>query len=169
MGPLSSDPARAEIAELLWGRGRSGLVTQADVVAAAAEHLVVFLERACAASPVVLVCDDLQWADTPSLMIWARLARLAGQMPLLLIASIRPVPRREEVAQLRRRATEQDAVVIELGPLGEGPVEEMVGHLGAPPGPLLRARAAQASEIPFTCARWWMRSCATGEWGSKPA
>ena len=150
VGTAATDPDRAEIAELLWQRGRQGLVTAADTVAAAAEHLVMLFERACAASPLVLVCDDLQWADSASLMLWGRLARLTRQMPLLIASAVRSVPRRDEVSQLRRRVIAQGALVLTLGPLDDPPLEELVSQLlGAPPGPELRRQVAAAGGNPL--------------------
>ena len=68
---------------------------------AAGERLVGLVQRECADSPVVLVGDDLQWADEASLGVWSRLAEVAGQVPLLLVGVCRPVPRRVEVDRVR--------------------------------------------------------------------
>jgi DNA-binding CsgD family transcriptional regulator len=47
------------------------------------------VDRLCAASPVVLVAEDLQWADEASVLVWHRLSRAAAQLPLLLAGSWR--------------------------------------------------------------------------------
>jgi DNA-binding CsgD family transcriptional regulator len=98
----------------------------------------------------VLVVDDLQWADEASLSVWGRLLRLVSQLPLLLAAACRPVPRRPEVAALRRTVEERDGVVLSLGPLHAGAVTELTGRLaGAPAGPALRAAVDQAGGNPL--------------------
>jgi DNA-binding CsgD family transcriptional regulator len=144
------DGDRTEIAGLLQGTGSSGAVTPGDVVGAAAERLVVLVERLCATAPVALVVDDLQWADEASLAVWQRLHRLVPQLPLLLVAACRPVPRRGEVAALRRSMSGPDTVLIELPPLRPDQVAELVGRLlAATPGPRLRAHATQAGGNPL--------------------
>jgi DNA-binding CsgD family transcriptional regulator/tetratricopeptide (TPR) repeat protein len=144
------DAERAEIAGLLQGAGSSGAVTPGDIVGAAAERLVVLVERLCAGAPVALVVDDLQWADEASLAVWQRLHRLVPQLPLLLVAACRPVPRRAELAALRRSMSGTDAVVIDLPPLGPEQVAELVRRLlAAAPGPRLRAHARQAGGNPL--------------------
>ncbi len=100
-----------------------------DVVAAGAERLLAAVDRLCAESPVVLVADDLQWADEASLLMWHRLSRAAAQLPLLLAGSCRPGAGSEDVARLRRAVADRGGVVIDLGPLAEGEVRELTGAL----------------------------------------
>jgi DNA-binding NarL/FixJ family response regulator/transcriptional regulator with XRE-family HTH domain len=141
---LRGDP---EVATLLAGVTEPGA---GDAVLPAAERLVLTIERWCAAGPVVLVVDDLQWADEVSLAVWGRLRRLVSQVPLLLVGACRPVPRRPEVAALRRGAGGPDGIVLCLEPLAAGAVGELTGWLaGAPAGPRLRAAADQAGGNPL--------------------
>jgi hypothetical protein len=81
---------RAEIAALLRGEGVGGLLPGGNAVAAA-ERVLVLVDRLCAVSPVVVV-DDVQWADEVSVSVWHRLAGATAQVPLLLVAVCRPVP-----------------------------------------------------------------------------
>jgi len=150
VGPDAADPDRAEIAERLWGRRGSGPITAGDPVAAAAEMLLILLDRLCTASPVVLAVDDLQWADEMSLAVWGRLGRSVAQLPLLLVAAARPVPRREHVDRLRRSLAGSDPVELPLRPLDQGQVATLVRRLvSVPPGRDLRRLVGQAGGNPL--------------------
>ena len=140
------DEFRREITDVL--AGRAGGV---DPVRAAGEQVVALVQRECARAPVVLVGDDLQWADEASLEVWHRLAHLVGQEPLLLVGVCRPVPQRVEVDRVRDAVAQvPDAVLVELGPLGPAEVAAMAAALlSAVPGPSLRAGLGQAGGNPL--------------------
>ncbi|TDV42214.1 helix-turn-helix transcriptional regulator [Actinophytocola oryzae] len=141
----SPDPALTAIARLLRGEGSA-----ADPVLAAGERLLEHIDRLCTAGPVVLVTEDLQFADEPSLLLWNRLARAVDQIPLLLLATSRPAPYRATVARLHDLARERGGELVDLGPLGTDDVREVAGHLlGGPPGPLLTAELARAGGNPL--------------------
>jgi DNA-binding NarL/FixJ family response regulator len=104
----------------------------------------------CVASPVLIVTDDLQWADELSLSVWRRLQALVGQLPLLLVAACRPVPPRAQVDAVRRGLVEGNGLLVRLGPLAPEHVQEMVaGLVRAAPGPGLLHRAELASGNPL--------------------
>ena len=174
VGPGSADPGRAEIAELLWGRAlvAAQSATPTDVVAAAAERLLVLVDRLCAVSPVVLVGDDLQWADSMSVGVWARLRAAVDQLPLLLVGVCRPVPARRDLVAARRGAG-GDGAVLRLGELDGVQVSELVGRLvGAAPGPRLVGRAGDGRWEPVVCAGVGRRVGAggahrRGRWGGR--
>lgn len=150
VGPRATDPGRAEIAQRLWGQGAAGVVSSGDSVAAAAELLLILVDRLCTAGPVVLAVDDLQWADETSLAVWGRLGRSVDQLPLLLVATARPVPQREGIDRLRRSLTGTDPVELQLGPLGQERVAAQVQRLmSVPPGPELRGLLGQAGGNPL--------------------
>ena len=140
------DEFRRQITDLL--AGRAGGV---DPVRAAGEQIVALVQRECARAPVVLVGDDLQWADEASLEVWHRLAHLVGQEPLLLVGVCRPVPQRVEVDRVRDAVAQvPDAVLVELGRLGPAEVATMAAALlSAQPGPGLRTGLDQAGGNPL--------------------
>src|SRR5215471_18852180 len=96
----SANTRRKTIVGLLRGEIAAG--RGADVPAALAEQLLALVSEESAVRPVVLVVDDLQWADRASVTLWGRLARTARQSPLLLVGVARSVPYRNDVAALRR-------------------------------------------------------------------
>lgn len=72
------------------------------------EGIATFLVNAARSSPIVLVLDDLHWADKPSLLMLQHLAREARQTRLLIVGTYRDVdldrrhPLSEMLAELRR-------------------------------------------------------------------
>jgi tetratricopeptide (TPR) repeat protein len=131
----SQDPRRAAIARILSGEAPAD--PGAAGPAALGEQLLALIIDHCAARPTVLVIDDVQWADPPSVQLLGRLARLAGQAPLLLIAIMRPVPQRDDLFKLRR--AQNGALHLQLAPLPGPAVAELVAALagGAPTDELL--------------------------------
>jgi predicted ATPase len=53
------------------------------------ESVLALVEGWCAAGPVAVAVDDLHWADSASILLLHRLGRVAGQLPLLLVAARR--------------------------------------------------------------------------------
>jgi DNA-binding CsgD family transcriptional regulator len=142
----TQDPAKAAINRLLRGEDTGA----ADPVLAAGERLLELVDRLCTAGPVVLVAEDLQFADEPSLLLWNRLARAVDQIPLLLLATDRPAPYRATVARLHDLTRERDGEVVELAPLDEDGTARVAERLlGAPPGPRLRGELARAGGNPL--------------------
>jgi DNA-binding CsgD family transcriptional regulator len=121
-----------------------------DPVLSAVDRLLAHVDELCARAPLVLVIDDLQWADDASVLMWHRLSAATRQLPLLLVAASRPAPDRVELAQLRRAVETRDDEVLLLTPLAMADTEGLVGELvGAKPGPGLRAMAARAFGNPL--------------------
>jgi DNA-binding CsgD family transcriptional regulator/tetratricopeptide (TPR) repeat protein len=132
----SVNARRTTIAGLL--RGEVATDRGADVPALLAEQLIALTIDETATRPVVLVIDDLHWADPATVKLWGRLARTAHQVPLLLIGLTRPVPQRDDLLALRRAV--EDAHRVQLGSLSRPAVAELVGTLagGRPDTGLLR-------------------------------
>jgi DNA-binding CsgD family transcriptional regulator len=144
----SADPSRVAIAELLRGEtGGSGAV---DPVLAASERMLELVDRLCARGPVLLIAEDLHWADEPSLLVLSRLAHAVDQIPLLLLGTCRPVPYRVKVARLEELVVEHGGTVRELGPLDDAEVLQMAERItGSSLGPALRAELSRAGGNPL--------------------
>jgi DNA-binding CsgD family transcriptional regulator len=132
----SANARRNAIVRLL--RGEATVDRGTDVQTMLAEQLLALVTEECAVQPVILVVDDLQWADQASIALLGRLARSAQQIPLLLVGTMRPVPQREDLSALRRVAC--DAVRLQLAGLTGTAVTDLVAALagGTPDEGLLR-------------------------------
>ena len=132
----SASPRQNTILGLL--RGEVATDRGIDVSAALAEQLLALVAEQCAVRPMILVIDDLQWADQASITLCGRLARMAQQLPLLLVGMMRPVPQRDDLLALRRVA--RDATRLQLTALSGEAVAELVTSLvgGVPDDRLLR-------------------------------
>jgi DNA-binding CsgD family transcriptional regulator/tetratricopeptide (TPR) repeat protein len=145
----SPDPRRAQAAELLRGQ-QAGLFANGDGSVAGVEVLVALANELCAAAPMVMVIDDIQWADDASLVVWHGLASSIDQLRLLLIGTCRLSARRPKVQQVRSAVARRGGQVIALEPLAEPEVAALVrGMLGSPPGDVLRRLMAQAAGNPL--------------------
>ncbi|TDV52041.1 BTAD domain-containing putative transcriptional regulator [Actinophytocola oryzae] len=109
-----------------------------DCATATADVLLARVTELCAAAPLVLVVDGMQWADEASVQLWHRLAVAARALPLLLVAAARPVPRTPALVRLRHELHSRDDVLL-LGPLSSAETLALQELLtGAPAGPQLR-------------------------------
>ena len=106
-------------------------------------------ESLCTTAEVLLVIDNLHWADSSSLAMLRRLTRLGRQYPALIAATTRPTDKPPVVA-LIDAARQGGGAVLDLSPLDLESVLALAGQLaGGPPGPRLAARVAQASGNPL--------------------
>jgi DNA-binding CsgD family transcriptional regulator/tetratricopeptide (TPR) repeat protein len=129
-----------------WAAG----VFAGDPVLAAMEEILATVDRLCASSPVVLVAEDLQWADKASVLVWYQLSRAASQLPLLVAGSFRSESDRDDMARLRRSLTAHRGTVIELGPLPQSETGILVERLiGGQPGKRLTDLLASAGGNPL--------------------
>jgi DNA-binding SARP family transcriptional activator len=122
------------------GRGR----------AAGMAELTSVIREMCAQGPLILVTDDLQWADEATVLAWRRLIRLTEELPLLLVGACRPLPRREDLDQVRLDLAVRGEEVCTLATLSDASAYRLVEHItGAPPGRELRLCADRAAGNPF--------------------
>ena len=147
----SRDPRRAAIGRLLGGAIDPAKPRDApDIRYRVAEEILDLVETSCAQHPVLLVIEDLHWADSSSLLAILSTARQLSQTALLLVVTARPTPLPAEVAQLLEDLTAAGARAIRLQSLTPGDVAVLARReLGAPAGPGLAAVLAKASGNPL--------------------
>ena len=115
--------------------------------AVAEDQVVAAVRAACAAAPLILIVDDMQWADTATVRVWERLLALTTRLSLLLVASARSEPR---LAVLRRIVQARQPWPVRLRPLAGAELDRLVESLvGARPGPHLRTLVARAGGNPL--------------------
>ncbi|HEU5355030.1 MAG TPA: AAA family ATPase [Actinocrinis sp.] len=98
------------------------------------ETILGAVDEWCAAGPVVILLDDAQWADRPSLLALGRIGLMAGHHPIALGLTTRAVPQNEDLVQLLDDLEQQGGQALHPGPLPTAQVAELVERLlGARP------------------------------------
>lgn len=89
------------------------------------------LEELAVSGPLVLVLDDLHWADRGSVELLAHLIRRPPARPVLIVAAYRPQQVDADLAATVARAASEGAVtVVEPAPLSRAEAEQLVGAAG---------------------------------------
>jgi DNA-binding CsgD family transcriptional regulator len=103
----------------------------------------------CSERPLVLLLDDIHWADESTLLTIRRLARSLG-MPLLVVVTTRPPRTGDLVTEMFDTIVAAGGAHVRLGPLGRRDVRELLAELvGGPPGPRLIGLAEGAGGNPL--------------------
>jgi DNA-binding SARP family transcriptional activator/class 3 adenylate cyclase len=126
------------LAELLRraGRGESALVGSSHEVFAAVRRI---LEELAGERPLVVVFDDVHWAEPTFLDFVEYLAGRLGDAPVLVFCLGRP-----QLAELRPAWLQPPAAALTLEPLSAADSELLLANLGAPA--TVRARIVEAAE-----------------------
>ncbi|MBV8949902.1 MAG: AAA family ATPase, partial [Actinobacteria bacterium] len=148
----STDPRGCAIAALLAGeRGegaQSGPVP--DVRHRVVEEMLDLVDAACAQSPMVIVLEDLHWADDSTLLALRAVACGLTEVPLLVVGTLRPSPRPPGLDQLLDDLGRIGARTVRLGGLDSTDVDALAcAGNGAPPGPVLRELLGRAAGNPL--------------------
>jgi DNA-binding CsgD family transcriptional regulator len=146
----SPDPRRAAIGELLASEGAGAPARAAgDIQYRVVEEIVDLVEASCAERPVLLVAEDIHWADSASLLAILSVARQLPPAALLVVVTARPSPLPAEVVRLLDDLAAAGARTLQLQPLKSDDVAVLARHLlGASPGPVLTAVLAKAGGNP---------------------
>ncbi len=148
----SDDPRRASIGEILAGESPGDAPTSAgtDLRYRVVDEIVDMVEADSSQTPLLLVLEDVHWADTSTLLAVRSMARELVHVPLLLAVSLRPTPRSGELKQLLDDLLEVGAHPISLDPLSDSEVDALVqAELGSRPGPGLAVIVAKAGGNPL--------------------
>jgi DNA-binding NarL/FixJ family response regulator len=94
-----------------------------------ADLLVALAEDLRAAHPVVLLVDDLQWADTESLFVLAALARRAAVLGIATLGVSRHKPRPLELGRLVDVSVAAGGHHARVGPLDDADVRTLAATL----------------------------------------
>jgi tetratricopeptide (TPR) repeat protein/tRNA A-37 threonylcarbamoyl transferase component Bud32 len=97
-----------------------------------------FLERASKNVPLVMLLDDLHWADESSLLLLEHLAGHVARLPILLLGTYRDVELevKRPFAKVLERLTRQRLVErIALRRMAESEVADLLAQLGGPDPP----------------------------------
>jgi DNA-binding CsgD family transcriptional regulator/tetratricopeptide (TPR) repeat protein len=166
---LGIDLRAARIGRLLLSAVGSGDTVPGDLEFRVTEALLAHVEDLCAEGRVALVLEDLHWADPSTLIFLHRLARRAGELPLLVIATRRPLPELPSLDRLVQHLADRGARRLNLGPLGEGDVLALARLvLGGSPGPRLAAHLQGASGNPLFVSELLAAADRSGDLVSQP-
>jgi DNA-binding CsgD family transcriptional regulator len=133
--------------------------------------IVERLDRASAAQPVLLLVDDLHWADGTDLRELARVYRETAESPVAWCFTLRSEPRSPELHQFLDQRWREGVTSIVLHPLADDDVatlaESVLGHA---PSPDLLDWLGRADGNAFYLSEL-LDAAATdrpGEWGRPP-
>ncbi len=150
--PGSPDPDRARVAELLAPAVVDGSSFQflPETRFLVQESMLTLLSRLCERQPLLLILDDLHWADVATLATVLAANRRLRLERFGLLLTTRPAPRGAELDRLIEQLTADGAELVELTPLSDDAVKSVVtDRLGRPTGPSLNAHLATANGNPF--------------------
>jgi DNA-binding CsgD family transcriptional regulator len=114
------------------------------------DQLVEWVERRALEGPVVVLLEDLQWADPGTVVALRALGRRLGHLPVGLLGTLRPWPRSPELEKLIRAWQADGMLHLALAPLDTAAVLELAAVLiGARAGPSLERQLASAAGNPL--------------------
>ena len=158
--PALLGPGRSRLARLVPGLDGSsgadghGLDSRRRARAQLFEAVLDALERVARQAPLVLVIEDLQWADRSTLDLLSYLARVLRDGSILIVATVRSDEigdRPALLAHLAELERMDEVERIELGPLGRRDVHQLVERTlgGEPSDELVDALLERTDGNPF--------------------
>src|SRR6516225_3873687 len=113
-----------------------------------------YVERASRVTPLIIVFEDLHWADEPTLLLLQHVSQIVSTTPVFVICTYRDVgleATRPFAGALETLVRHKLAARMPLRRLPLGGVKGMLAALGgqAPPAPLVEAVFAETDGNPF--------------------
>jgi DNA-binding CsgD family transcriptional regulator len=114
------------------------------------QELQAMLERAALDGPLLIVLDDLQWADTGTAAALRALPVRLAEMPIAWVLASRPHPGSAQLIAALEHLDENGAERITLGPLDDAAVALVAADaMNAEPGDALLDLVKDAQGSPF--------------------
>lgn len=149
----ADDEAGRALASLLAEDRREGPGAHLAVSAAefrAIEVIGAVVEKLAEARPLVLIVEDLHWADPSTLAALRSIARRVRLLPVVVAVTLRPGHGREDLHRLVEAVLRDGATRLALGPLASQDVAALaLAVLGEEPSPALLVRLEGASGNPL--------------------
>jgi DNA-binding CsgD family transcriptional regulator/tetratricopeptide (TPR) repeat protein len=146
------DERRTAIAQLLSLRAAPGAAPLAagQLQFQVVEGVIDLLETISDQNPVLLVIDDLHWAENATLLAIEWIMRRLTAVPVMLVVAVRPAPRSPDLARLLDDSARLAATFIRLEPLADRDIEALAQvELGAPLGLSVSAAVQRAGGSPL--------------------
>ncbi|TKD05313.1 serine/threonine-protein kinase PknK [Polyangium fumosum] len=160
LGELCGVPFPAEASPPLWAARNDALVMEEQI----GQAFSTWMAATCAAQPVTLVLDDLQWGDALTVKLVRSLLRSPGQMPLFVFCLGRP-----ETRELFPNVTSSRMYEMTLRPLRRRAIERLVkAVLGEAVGPATVERIVKLSEGNALFLEELIRAAAQGNMNEAP-
>jgi DNA polymerase III delta prime subunit len=143
----------------------------------AVAQLLELLRRLARQAPLILLIDDLQWADADSLELLAALARAPGLAPLLIVTAFRDevLPPAAVLARLRPEVATARVQALPLGPLtaaeADALAREWLGRTARGTGRALAEQVRRAGGHPLSIGevvRLWRSGASSVDPGRWP-
>lgn len=138
--------AAALAAPLLLGSGESAAPQGGDTDYTTLHGVYWLLATLAQEQPLLLVVDDAQWSDTPSVRLLDFLVRRLDGLPILLLVALRPDDTADSDPMLAELRGSVGHLRIEPAPLSEEGARVLVGqHLDGPVEPEFTAACMRAT------------------------
>lgn len=128
----------------------SGIELQSDLSGMVVEAAIDAIERVAISSPLLLLVDDVHWADEDSIRWIRALGRRLHGLALALIVAFRPSPRPVVLQATIDRLVDEGAVFCRIGALSEEESVQLAAAVhGGPPTEDLARTVRAARGNPF--------------------